>query len=117
MDMPMPMKVWNTYRSRMIGQFYQSCGIRVIPTVSWAEEETFKFCFLGIPKGSIVAVSTIGVKESKDALAVWRNGMYAMIKKVRPSKILVYGGQIEFDYGNTEVVYYDNDVLKRWKDD
>ena len=43
--------------------------------------------------------------------------MYAMIKKIRPSKILVYGGMIDFDYGNIDVAYYDNDVLQRWKDD
>lgn len=116
-DMPMPMKIWNTYRSRMIGQYYQSCGIRVIPTISWAEKETYKFCFLGIPKGSIVAISTIGVKDSREALNIWCDGMYAMIKKIRPSKILVYGGMIDFDYGNIEVAYYDNDVLQRWKDD
>jgi hypothetical protein len=50
MDMPMPMKIWNIYRSRLIGQYYQNQGIKVIPTLSWAEPETFKFCFEGIPK-------------------------------------------------------------------
>ena len=65
MDMPMPMKIWNIYRSRLIGQYYQSQGIKVIPTLSWAEEETFEFCFEGIPKGSIVSISTIGVKILK----------------------------------------------------
>ena len=69
MDMPMPMKIWNIYRSRLIGQYYQSQGIKVIPTLSWAEEETFQFCFEGIPQGSIVSISTIGVKKDKKALS------------------------------------------------
>lgn len=116
MDMPMPMKIWNTYRSRMIGQFYQSYGIKVIPTISWAEEATFKFAFSGIPKGSIVAISTIGVKEDEEALKIWKNGVSEMIKSIKPSKILVYGGKLDFDYGKTKVIYYDNDVLKRWKE-
>ena len=60
LDMPMPMKIWNTYRSRQIGQFWQKQGIKVIPTLSWAEKETFEFCFKGIPKNSIVSVSTMG---------------------------------------------------------
>lgn len=39
-DMPVAMKIWNVYRSRLLGQFYQSMGIEVIPTISWAEKET-----------------------------------------------------------------------------
>lgn len=115
MDMPMPMKVWNIYRSRFIGAYYQSKGINVIPTISWAEKETFKFAFSGIPKGSIVAVSTIGVKEDKDALNVWNEGMNAMIETIEPSTILVYGGELDFDYKGIDVVYFQNEVLKNWK--
>lgn len=115
-DMPMPMKIWNVYRSRQIGAFYQSYGINVIPTISWAEPETFEFCFEGIPQGSIVSVSTIGVKKNNEAFEVWRNGMLAMIDKIKPSTILVYGGQLEFDYGNIDVIYFDNQVLKNWRD-
>lgn len=33
-DMPLPIKLWNIYRSRLLGQYYQSCGIKVIPTIS-----------------------------------------------------------------------------------
>lgn len=116
MDMPMPMKIWNIYRSRFIGAFYQAHGIKVIPTISWAEKETFDFCFAGIPEGSIVAVSTIGVKEQDDAFQVWKDGMQAMIETIKPTSILVYGGKLEFDYGDINVVYYDNQVLKNWKD-
>ena len=114
-DMPMPMKIWNVYRSRFIGNYYQSKGINVIPTLSWAEPETFKFCFEGIPEGSIVSVSTIGVKENKDALKIWREGMQAAIDKIKPSTVLVYGGKLDFDYGNIDVRYFNNKVTERWK--
>lgn len=116
MDMPMPMKIWNIYRSRQIGAYYQSKGIKVIPTVSWAEKETFSFCFQGIPKGSIVSVSTIGVKQDSDALEVWKDGMREMIQTIEPATILVYGGKLDFDYGNAQVIYFDNKVLKNWSD-
>ena len=92
MDMPMPMKIWNIYRSRQIGAYFQSQGIKVIPTISWSEDDTFAFCFLGIPEGSVVAISTIGVKEAEEALDVWKRGMDEMIMRIRPSMILVYGG-------------------------
>ena len=115
MDMPMPMKIWNIYRSRQIGAYYQSKGINVIPTISWAEKETFEFCFRGIPKGSIVSVSTIGVKEQSDALKIWKDGMTEMIKRIKPSTILIYGGKIDFDYGKIETVYFENKVTENWK--
>ncbi len=67
MDMPMAMKIWNVYRSRLIGQMCQDAGIKVIPTLSWAEKETYQFCFDGIEQGGTVAVSTVGVMRDKKA--------------------------------------------------
>lgn len=113
MDMPMPMKIWNIYRSRLIGQYYQSQGIKVIPTLSWAEEETFEFCFEGIPKGSIVSISTIGVKKNKEALKIWKTGVDELIRRIEPSTILIYGGKLDYDYGNIKVIYYENQVTER----
>lgn len=113
MDMPMPMKIWNIYRSRQIGQYYQNQGIKVIPTLSWAELETFKFCFEGIPQGSIVSISTIGVKKNKEALKIWKQGVDELIKQIKPSTILIYGGKIDYDYGNIKVIYYENQVTER----
>ncbi len=115
MDMPMPMKIWNIYRSRLIGQYYQSQGIKVIPTLSWAEEETFQFCFEGIPQGSIVSISTIGVKKNKEALKIWKQGVDELIKRIKPSTILIYGGKLDYDYGDIEVIYYENEVTERMK--
>lgn len=115
LDMPMPMKIWNIYRSRMIGQYFQNRGIKVIPTISWAEKETFEFCFRGIPKGSIVSISTIGVKQNENALKIWYEGVDEMIKQIEPSVILVYGGKLDYDFKDIKVYYYDNKVTENWK--
>ena len=112
MDMPMAMKIWNVYRSRLLGQFWQDLDIEIIPTVSWAEPETFEFCFDGIAENSVVAVSTIGVKKDKN-FKIWVDGMNAMIEKIKPSTILVYGGKVDFDYKGIDVRYYDNQVTER----
>lgn len=114
LDMPMPMKIWNTYRSRQIGAYYQSKGLIVIPTISWAEKETFEFCFKGIPKGSIVSVSTIGVKRDEYALSIWKEGMDEMIKQIEPSDILVYGGKLDYDYKGINTIYFENKVTENW---
>ena len=116
LDMPMAMKIWNIYRSRLIGQFMQDCGVCVIPTISWAEPETFSFCFAGIEKGSVVAVSTIGVKREEASFSIWKSGMDEMIRVIEPSAILVYGGEVEYDYQGINVVYYDNHVTGKMKE-
>ena len=114
LDMPMPMKIWNVYRSRQIGAYYQSQGLRVIPTMQWAEPETFEFCFRGVPKESIVSVSTVGVKRDPHATSIWRQGMDEMIKQIEPKQILLYGGALDYDYKGIEVKEYKNKVLERW---
>lgn len=117
MDMPLSMKIWNIYRSRLLGNFWQNVGINVIPTISWAEEDTFSFCFDGIEKESIVAVSTIGVKRDNNAFDIWKNGMDEMIKRINPSTILVYGGKLEYGYpSHIRVIYFSNEVTERMKE-
>lgn len=117
MDMPISMKIWNVFRSRLIGQYYQNCGIRVIPTVSWGEKETFNFCFDGIEEDGIVSVSTIGVKNDEEAFKIWTDGMDELIKRKNPNTIVVYGGKVDYDYKNIKVVYFDNENTERMKGD
>lgn len=115
MDMPMSMKIWNVFRSRLIGQMMQDSGLEVIPTVSWAEPATFDFCFDGLPEGGIVSISTIGVKPDPAAFEIWKAGTAELIKRKHPSTILVYGGEVDFDYGETKVLYFQNEVTERMK--
>jgi hypothetical protein len=114
-DMPLAMKVWNVYRSRLLGSYYQSYGIPVIPTISWAEKETFDFCFKGIPRESILSISTIGVKQNKEAMRLWLEGVKEMLKVLNPKTILIYGGKVPFDFGDRETIYFNNKVTENWK--
>ncbi|MBR6693694.1 MAG: DUF4417 domain-containing protein [Clostridia bacterium] len=105
-EMPIALKIFNTFRSRWCGAFLQSCGIKVIPTLAWGGPETFWFCFDGIEQGSVVAVSTVGVRTEKD---LFMQGYNEMIRRIKPSKILCYGqafsemkgNVIEVDYAQT----------------
>ena len=113
MDMSMSLKIWNTFRSRLIGQMCQDAGLNVIPTVSWAEDVTFDWCFDGLPKHATLSVSTLGVKRNKNSQKIWQEGMDAMIKKLRPKRLLVYGGALDYDYGAIEVIEYKNSITER----
>lgn len=115
MDMPMSMKIWNVFRSRLIGQMMQDEGLTVIPTVSWAEAETFAFCFDGLPEGGVMSISTVGVKQDPHAFEIWKAGTVELIKRKKPSALLVYGGAVDFDFGDTKVFYFQNEVTERMK--
>lgn len=91
-EMPLSIKVYNTFRSRWCGAYMQDKGIKVIPTVSWGEPNTFWFCFDGIPKGSVVAVSTIGVRKEK---SLFMQGYEEMMRKIKPQAVNCYGEPFE----------------------
>lgn len=113
MDMPAPMQAWNRYRSQALGKFWADQGLTVVPTLSWAQPESYAFAFQGIPRRSTVAVSTVGVKGDRDALAVWEDGMAAAVRRLRPTRVLLYGGDVGFDFGRAEVIEYKNSVTER----
>ena len=116
LGMPIALDIYNTYRSRLVGQILQNEGINVIPSVSWAEPSTYKFCFDGLPKKSTVAVATTGIKHSEQSYKVWCDGMDEMIQRLEPKTILVYGDALEYDFpSNIKVVYYKNKVTERMK--
>ena len=104
MDMPLAMKIWNTYRSRLIGQIMFDEGIQVIPTLQWAGPETFDFVFDGIEGGGTVAVSTVGVMKDKEAKKIWRAGMEKALERIHPKTVVCYGAKIDFDFGNIDTV-------------
>lgn len=113
LDMPLPMQRWNTYRSRAFGYLCQKAGIEVIPTLSWAYETSYEFCFDGLEPGGTYAVSTVGVKRDENAVAIWFAGMEEAMKRLKPARILQYGGDLGFDYGDCEVEKYSNSVTER----
>lgn len=102
-EMPLSLKVYNTFRSRWCGAYLQSKGIKVIPTVAWGEPNTFWFCFDGIEKGSTVAVSTLGVRKEK---ALFLQGYNELIRKVKPQAVICYGEPFEEMQGKIITIDY-----------
>ena len=110
LDMPLAMQIWNTYRNRLIGQICQDYEMKVIPTVGWAGEESFEFCFDGLPKGGTVAVSTVGVMNNKDAKEIFRRGMEEMIRQVEPG----YGHPFPEACCGVPFKNYPNEAISAW---
>ncbi len=105
-EMPVALQLYNCFRNRWTGAYLQQNGITVIPTVRWGNLESFNFCFDGIEKGCVVAVSTLGVKNEKSHFML---GYNEMRRRIKPEKIICYGKPfddmkgdiIEVDYAET----------------
>ena len=102
MDMPKAVQIYNTYRNRWVGKFWQERGINIVPTLSWSDEDSFSFCFLGIPKGMSVAVSTVSV--NKDIIDNFLAGFAEAIKQIQPERIACYGKVLP------EMLEFHNDI-------
>jgi hypothetical protein len=89
-DWPLSVNLWNIYRSRWLGRYWQEHGITVVPTVGWAGESSFSFCFQGIPVGSTVALSPPDIRSS-DVLYKFLAGFQEMLRRVRPIAVWSYG--------------------------
>lgn len=91
----------------------QDYGIKVIPTLQWCMPNSFDFAFDGIEQGGTVSVSTIGVKRDKEASEIWFNGMDEAIRQLKPKNIVVYGGDIGYNFKDINVVYINNHNAER----
>ena len=102
-DFPKALQILSCYRRQWCGAFWQEYGIDVIPDVVWGDEESYEFCFDGIPEGGTVAVSSVGVKRDKEwneQDGIFIRGYNEMIKRLQPTTILYYGDMIDGLEGN-----------------
>ena len=91
-DFPEPLKLYATYRMRLMGYWLGRNGIAVINNVRWGTSETYDYCFEGIPENSIVAIGTVGGSPRKlvDRERV-ETGLFKMVEKLKPHTVIVYG--------------------------
>ena len=90
-DFPKAIQIYNAYRRQWCGAYWQDYGINVIPTVRWSSDENYDWYFDGIPKNSIVCISTVGGFKEKAVQQVWMEGYHRAIDALQPSHILFYG--------------------------
>ena len=81
----------NTYMNRAVGFYLQKHGIPVIPNIRWSDESSFDYCFLGVPKGAMVSVSTHGCITSREERRMFKTGVSAMLDVIQPKIVLVHG--------------------------
>lgn len=114
-DFPKAVQIFNHYRKHWLAAYWQENGIKVIPTISWSDEDSFKWCFDGEPVGGIVAVSSVGTQNDKQTKYLFESGFEEMVARLQPSQILMYGDipDVCLEYGiGIETV---NAFHKKWR--
>ena len=78
--------------------------IKVIPTIGWSDHDSYKWCFDGEPKHSIVAVSSIGTQRYESSKRLFLDGYAEMIKRLQPTKVLFWGN-IPEELDKTNIIH------------
>ena len=101
------MKYWRQLESiahsRWVGAYWQSRGLKVIPTMTWSDSGSYSFCNDGVEKGCIVAVGMIGCKHEKE---YFLRGYNTMLEIVEPVAVICLGDPFKEMDGNLIVVDY-----------
>lgn len=90
-DMPTILQIYSHFKKHLLGAWWQSQGINVVPTISWGDKSSFDWCFDGEPRNATVAVSSVGTQNSTNGKRNFIRGYEAMIETLNPEKILFYG--------------------------
>lgn len=90
-DMPKALQIYNHYRKHFVATFWQDRGAKVIPTICWSDKESYDFCFDGEPKGSTVAISSVGARGNAEEKKRFIDGYNEMLERLSPAKIIFYG--------------------------
>ena len=102
-EMPVAVQIYQVFKSRWCGAYFQSKGLKVIPSLVWGEADTFWFSFDGVDEGSVVAVSTVGMRTEKQ---LFMAGYKEMLRRIKPKAVICYGDPFEEMEGKLIVIDY-----------
>lgn len=90
-NMPEAMQIWSCFKSRAITYWLQREGVHVIPNVRISDERCLSWVFNGLPRRSVIAMSTVGCCKHCDDKAYLRMAVEATVDVIEPVAIVVNG--------------------------
>lgn len=112
-DYPMALNIYNHFRKHWLAAYWQSHGVKVIPTICWSTPDSFEWCFDGEPVNSIVSVSSVGANYSRESRKAFLEGYEAMEQKLQPTKVIFYGKPFEELKDRKNIIYIENEQVAR----
>lgn len=96
--LPLIVKMYNQYRSRWLGRYWQEAGIKIIPSLSRSglPDHAAEDC-AGMPKNPPIVSTqcrTMGktIEEKEEAKMIWLASTNRQIQILEPVDVLIYGG-------------------------
>lgn len=90
---PLPYAFYQVWRSRVIGAWWASHGLYVIPTLQWGDPNINPFLFLGLEACQVVAVRS----PSKGSYPAWYHGVRQFLDICQPQLVLHFGMKAGID--------------------
>ncbi|MBR1808024.1 MAG: DUF4417 domain-containing protein [Paludibacteraceae bacterium] len=107
-QMPLEAKRWNVFRNKLMAAWLQSRGISVIPDVMWWKNADMDWCLDGIPRHSVIAINSTGLRRNENSKQIWLEGYKQAVEILKPTMILRYGAKQSGEYEQISR-YYPND--------
>lgn len=103
------------YMTRFVGAYWQQCGYNVLPTASWGNVDSFRYCFEGLPEQSLLAVSGMGHHKSRAHKMLWQEALRELEKQKKPTAILVYGDEESVPNLQTPLLFIQSFISKKFR--
>lgn len=101
-DYSRAVQIYNHWRKHQLGAYWQQLVLPVVPSISWADRDSYAWCFDGEPEGGTVAVSSVGAMKNRDARRMFVDGYREMLTRLQPEKIIFFGSVPDECTGNIE---------------
>ncbi len=90
-DYPEDVQIINCFKNRAVCYAMQKINRNTVPTAGFGGENTWKWCFDGLPENSAVAITTNGTLSDPEARRLFVGGIDALIHTVNPKNLVVCG--------------------------
>lgn len=90
-DIPKDTQIWNCFRNRTMAYAFQKINQNTIPTAGFGGENTWDWCFDGLPENSTLAITTNGILSDPEARRIFVGGVDSLINKKNPHTLVVCG--------------------------
>lgn len=115
-SMPEHQRIRSVIHSREIGAYLQEHGLQVIPNIRWAEQTDLNFIFDGLPKNSVIAISTQTVMRNALTRQIFLEGLPKVVDNLHPTKIILYGSVRNLNLtelmNKSELLHFNTDLFR-----
>lgn len=110
-DHPVEKQMYNVYRNRVLSYAITQINPNLIPAATFGGEDSWSWCFLGLPQHSTVSITTNGVLRNKNAMRLFIGGVDELVRQLEPYAIAVCGPIPDWlwtKYPNVKIFPIDN---------